>query len=190
MDVYVFDVDGTLTPSRGVIDPTFKEFFNDFCRENKVVLVTGSDKPKTVEQIGEDTYNLAHTVYNCNGNDVWQGSQHCRSNSWHLDENSEQWLQKQLKDSKFPIRTGHHYDHRPGMCNFSIVGRNANRQQRAEYVEWDKATQERQSISNNFNINFPELEAKIGGETGIDISPKGLDKSQIVRDFENLSGLL
>ena len=40
---YIFDVDGTLTPSRGIIDPTFKEFFIRFCNNNDVTLVTGSD---------------------------------------------------------------------------------------------------------------------------------------------------
>jgi hypothetical protein len=34
-----------------------------------------------------------------------------------------------------------------------------------------------------FNAIFAGLEAKVGGETGIDISPKGFDKSQIIKDF-------
>ena len=76
MNKFIFDVDGTLTPSRGLIDSEFKQFFNEFCRDNPVYLVTGSDKSKTVEQIGEDTYNLCHSVYNCSGNDVWQSNKH------------------------------------------------------------------------------------------------------------------
>ena len=47
---YVFDVDGTLTPSRGLIDPEFKAFFNAFCLFNDVYLVTGSDRDKTIEK--------------------------------------------------------------------------------------------------------------------------------------------
>ena len=62
---YVFDVDGTLTPSRGLIDPEFKAFFNAFCLFNDVYLVTGSDRDKTIEQVGEDTYNLCKRVYQC-----------------------------------------------------------------------------------------------------------------------------
>ena len=54
MSEFIFDVDGTLTPSRGTIDAGFKEFFMDFCNKNNVYLVTGSDRPKTIEQIGED----------------------------------------------------------------------------------------------------------------------------------------
>ena len=47
MSEFIFDVDGTLTPSRGTIDPEFKEFFMAFAKKNNVYLVTGSDRPKT-----------------------------------------------------------------------------------------------------------------------------------------------
>ena len=184
MNTFIFDVDGTLTPSRGTIDSKFKEYFNQFCRDNKVCLVTGSGKPKTVEQIGEDTYNLAHTVYNCNGNDVWQGKKHLYTNEWRLKDRPHEWLTEQLTMSDFPVRTGLHFEHRPGMVNFSIVGRNADKNQRAHYVKWDKERDERKNIAAVFNSNFPLLEAKVGGETGIDISMKGMDKGQIVKDFD------
>jgi phosphomannomutase len=183
MNKFIFDVDGTLTPSRGTIDPTFKEYFNEFCRSNQVFLVTGSDKPKTVEQLGEDTYNLCHTVYQCNGNDVWQSKKHIRTNEWRLSDAARDFLCEYLTNSAFPLRTGLHFEHRPGMCNFSVVGRNADQEQRKKYRKWDLETEERVWIADNFNLRFPGLEAKVGGETGIDISPKGFDKSQIMKDF-------
>ena len=37
---YIFDVDGTLTPSRGTIDPQFKKEFLAFARTHNVYLVT------------------------------------------------------------------------------------------------------------------------------------------------------
>ena len=39
---YIFDVDGTLTPSRKKIDPDFLIFFNSFALANEVYLVTGA----------------------------------------------------------------------------------------------------------------------------------------------------
>jgi phosphomannomutase len=184
MNKFIFDVDGTLTPSRGIIDPKFKKYFNEFCRSNQVSLVTGSDKPKTIEQLGEDTYNLCHTVYNCNGNDVWQSKKNIRTNEWLLPEDAHEWLSVQLTESEFHIRTGLHFEHRPGMVNFSIIGRNCTQDERRQYVLWDKEFNERDTIANAFNTMFPDLEAKVGGETGIDISPKGFDKSQIIKDFD------
>ena len=180
---FIFDVDGTLTPSRGVIDPQFKAFFNSFCLMNNVYLVTGSDKPKTVEQIGEDIYNKCKRVYQCSGSDVWQGDENILKSEWILPIEARHWLEQVLDNSDFNIRTGNHIEHRTGMINFSIVGRNANAEQRAAYVKSDDDG-ERNYIARAFNNFFPNLQATVGGETGIDISPRGADKSQILRDFK------
>lgn len=185
MNKFIFDVDGTLTPSRGRIDRNFAVWFSKFCELNEVYLVTGSDRPKTIEQVGEYIYHKCKRVYNCNGNDVYEGDRNIRTNQWILPEAAHDWLSEQLSSSTFPLRTGLHFEHRPGMVNFSVVGRNATQEQRTEYVVWDKEFDERVYIAHNFNLMFPDLEAKVGGETGIDISPKGFDKSQIVKDFDS-----
>ena len=181
---FIFDVDGTLTPSRGIIDLNFKEFFNTFCSTNDVYLVTGSDKSKTVEQIGESTYNLCKRVYNCSGNDVWQGSTHIKTADWVLPDRVKYFLNSCLYNSRFNLRTGNHIEERPSMVNFSVVGRGANTEQRAEYVKYDSDTNERNIIANEFNVLFPNLLATVGGETGLDIAPHGADKSQIIKDFD------
>ena len=64
------------------------------------------------------------------------------------------------------------------MVNFSVVGRNANPEQRKDYYQWDRIVNERKHIASEFNSTFPDLEADIGGETGIDIFERGRNKSQ------------
>ena len=182
-DKFIFDVDGTLTPSRGIIDTHFKMFFNTFCLENDVYLVTGSDKPKTIEQLGEDTYNLCKRVYNCSGSDVWEQSKNVFTTDWILPEDAQEWLSVQLTESPYRTRTGLHFEHRPGMVNFSIVGRNANLEERAKYVAYDTVENERNLIASEFNKLFSGIKATVGGEISIDIAPEGSDKSQILRDI-------
>ena len=184
MNKFIFDVDGTLTPSRQEIDGDFAVFFSNFCAENDVYLVTGSDKEKTVEQIGEEIYSLAKRVYNCSGSDVWQGETHIRSDNWRIPIHVKAWLEDKLEESSFPLRTGLHIEERPGMVNFSVVGRNATMGERKLYVKHDTQIGERNIIADLFNKEFKELIARPGGETGIDISPEGADKSQIVNDFD------
>lgn len=184
MNKFIFDVDGTLTPSRQPIDKDFEKFFYDFCLGNEVYLVTGSDKPKTVEQIGEKIYNRCKRAYQCNGNDVWKADENIRTNEWELPDLARTFLKNCQYESQFNIRTGNHIEERPGMVNFSIVGRNANIEERAKYVAYDTFENERYTIANAFNTLFPDLSAKVGGETGIDISPRGADKSQIIEDFD------
>lgn len=184
MRYFIFDVDGTLTPSRGKMDPDFAVQFLKFCQKNRVILVTGSDKPKTIEQVGEDIYNSCIRVYNCNANDVWQGKSNIRTNPMILPSLAHEFLSEKLSASSFPLRTGNHFEHRPGMVNFSIVGRNATLGERKLYVKYDTERNERHSIANLFNQLFPGFEAKVGGETGLDIAPTGLDKRQVFNDIE------
>ena len=184
MNKFIFDVDGTLTPSRRGMDAEFQVYFIDFCYANDVYLVTGSDYAKTLEQVGPDVCNAVTRIYNCNGNDVWEKGVNVRTNDWTLPEDAHEWLSVQLTESTYSTRTGLHFEHRPGLVNFSIVGRNADKEQRAEYVVHDELSDERNIIAKEFNLSFPNLQATVGGETGIDIAPLGADKSQIIEDFE------
>ena len=177
---YVFDVDGTLTPSRGTIDTAFKTWFLDFARKHKVCYVTGSDRDKTIEQISEELFNIAVYSFNCAGNDVYQNGQLTYSSDWTLPDSAWIWLRNELDQSSYKARYGRHFEQRTGLLNFSIVGRNAKGSQRTAYYEWDCVHKERADICNRFNRQFPELQAQIGGETGIDIFEKGCDKSQIL----------
>jgi phosphomannomutase len=184
---FLFDVDGTLTPSRGKIDANFEEWFLDFCRRNRVYLVTGSDYNKTIEQLGIDLCLSVERVYNCSGNEVWTKGHRIFQNDWRMGIEVERWLLEHLKASKFPLRTGTHIEIRTGTVNFSIVGRGATLGERLMYRKWDIETGERAQIAQEFNLRFPELHAQIGGETGLDIFPRGCDKSQVLNDFKKES---
>ena len=182
---YIFDVDGTLTPSRGKIDSAFEKEFLKFCHTHRVFLVTGSDRDKTVEQVGETIYNACMRVYNCSGNSRWIRDKELYYNDWELPLDAKQCLNFKLEHSPFPLRTGLHFEDRTGMCNFSVVGRNANQEQRKEYYEYDCKTKEREKIATAFNEKYPDLLADVGGETGIDIFKKGCNKAQILNEFSN-----
>ena len=69
-------------------------------------------------------------------------------------------------------KTGWHFDERPGLLNFSIVGRNAKQHQRKQYVEWDNTYNDRKNIATEFNNLFSDkynVVAQVAGETGMDI---------------------
>ena len=80
---FVFDVDGTLTPSRQKINSKFHDWFLNFTNENYVYLVTGSDYPKTVEQLGKKLCENVERVYNCSGSDVWEKGKTRRTRGIH-----------------------------------------------------------------------------------------------------------
>tara|TARA_B100000287_G_scaffold14289_1_gene14442 strand:+ start:147 stop:854 length:708 start_codon:yes stop_codon:yes gene_type:complete len=184
MKKFIFDVDGTLTPSRKKIVDDFLPFFNEFVEKNNVYLVTGSDRDKTLEQVTLETYNKCKRVYNCSGSDVYDKDKNVYRDKWELPKDVEMHLEDELVFSDFPLRNGNHIERRPGGVNFSILGRDTNPMKgRMEYISWDKIHQERLYIARRLLYNFSDLTVVLGGQTGIDIGPLGSDKSQILRDF-------
>ena len=49
-----------------------------------------------------------------------------------------------------------------------------------EYFEYDNSSGERASIANEINNRWDNIEAVIGGQISIDITPKGMNKSQVL----------
>ena len=185
MKKFIFDVDGTLTPSRQQIDFKFMCFMIKFCCTYDVYLVTGSDREKTVDQLGLDICYRAKRVYNCSGSDVYERDVNVYRDDWQLPKEVEWFLKDELAYSCFPIRNGLHIERRPGGVNFSILGRGKDPSVgREEYIKWDKERLEREDIANRLRDNFPNLSVALGGQTGLDLGPLGSDKSQILRDFK------
>jgi phosphomannomutase len=185
LEKFIFDVDGTLTPSRQPICTSFLAFFSDFISDNDVYLVTGSDRQKTLEQVTPSIYNKCKRVYNCSGSDVYEGDKNVYRSEWELPSDVERFLYDELDYSQFPMRNGNHIERRPGGVNFSILGRDKDPfLGRQEYIDWCKRTNEREDISHRLKDAFPGLSIALGGQTGLDIGPYGSDKSQILRDFK------
>ena len=68
--VFIFDVDGTLTPSRQPMTKEFQKFFDKWSEKNKFYLVTGSDIEKLQEQMC--MYDIeAEAIFTCCGNEMW-----------------------------------------------------------------------------------------------------------------------
>jgi len=190
--IFIFDVDGTLTPSRGKIDPHFDKWFTKWVKLqhkqfNSVWLISGSDYPKTVEQMGQELVDLVDRCYNCMGNTVYINGDTNVINQFVLTYELRDYLKTQLEISPYPHRYGAHIEQRPGMINFSVVGRGAEGEQRKHYHEWDKANQERAHIAQDINTVFKKerIVAYVGGETGLDITHQGWDKGQILPEIHS-----
>lgn len=180
MTSFVFDVDGTLTDSRKSIDKKFEEFMLDFTRMHTCYICTGSDRAKTVEQIGTKLTNQFKLAFHCSGNLIYKNGIEISRSPWALSSKELDFLQQALDNTYYPEKTGNHIEERIGTANFSIVGRNANHEQRQRYVIWDNETKSRDTIAKQFNSLFPKSQAVVGGETSIDIFKLGHDKSQII----------
>jgi len=174
----MFDVDGTLTEPRQKMSQEFQKFFTDWMEGKIVYLVTGSDIQKLKEQVPQTILDKCEGLFVCMGNELYQQNKVVYKNDYVFPETLVEWLREQIKVSKYDELFETNFEFRTGMMNFSIVGRQATKEQRERYYKWDSQNKERQHISNYINKTHPDLEACVGGQISIDIQPKGKDKRQ------------
>jgi len=182
--IFIFDIDGTLTPSRLRMTEEFAKFFDKWSSKNKYYLVTGSDLDKTKEQLPIAYIDRAEAIFTCCGNQMWRDDELIYDNKFNPPKDLIESLERKVLKSEYPNRCGNHIEDRGSMVNFSVVGRDCTQEQREDYFEWDKAMGERNITCMEIKGTYPGIDAVVGGQISIDIYPKGNDKSQVLNVIE------
>tara|TARA_R110002020_G_scaffold216926_6_gene424752 strand:- start:2424 stop:3164 length:741 start_codon:yes stop_codon:yes gene_type:complete len=189
--IYLFDVDGTLTHPLTQVDDRFAEVFLSWIHsaQKKVYLVTGSDLPKTKKQLFRSFIDQCEGIFTCSGNVFYSGGRKVYENQLELPAGFVENLQLYLDvGSPWKTKTGTHIELRPGMVNFSTVGRQASPNLREAYYKWDQIHRERDDIVDYIKGIYPEFEVAIGGTISVDIYPAGKNKSQVIDTLEEIHG--
>ena len=170
--VYLFDMDGTLTPARLPMTDEFSTVFKPWLQTHTAYIATGSDFKKVQEQIPEEIISCFSGVYCSMGNFLWSKGSVVYCNKFAEDPKLDAILDGYRKNTKYPYQLFDNYiEKRPGMINFSVLGR-----------DWDKENHERLMIKEQLLKTFGEkYEVAVGGSISIDITPTGLGKGQVAR---------
>lgn len=176
-EIFVFDVDGTLTPPRQKIVDEFARFFDQFATRNPVFLVSGSDLNKLKEQLPDDIFQYSEGIFTCSGAEFWSKGKLIYRRNHRFQSLLLEYLQRYVSHSPYRHKCGNHIEERPGMLNVSVVGRNAPVASRAAYHKWDNSHGERSDLVQCILRKFPNYEASASGEISVDIVPAGWNKS-------------
>ena len=182
---FLFDVDGTLTPAREPMDEKFKAFFAKWItiqREqgHKVLFVTGSDKEKTIQQVGRNLWEFVNGSYQNCGNQLYVCGKLMRQSDWKMSAYLRLDILELIEKSPWYGTATNNIEDRVGMVNISTIGRDCSRLQRKEYYKWDNVHLERRDIVKSLKYKHPDIDLAVGGEISIDIYQKGKDKSQVI----------
>ena len=177
-------MDGTLTPSRREMTQDFEEFYSRWAKHHTFFLVSGSNLEKIKEQVPQYILDMSEGVFTCGGNQLWLGGKLSYNHEFKPEEDLINFLKEKLSNSPYPVRAGNHIEDRGSMLNFSIVGRDCSLEERLEYFEYDVHSNERSIISDEIINKWNNLDAVIGGQISIDITPKGMNKSQVLSEVK------
>jgi len=180
--IYLFDVDGTLTPPRQPMKAHFVEFFEEFVATHKVFLISGSDYQKIQAQVPRSILDDCCGIFGCSGAEYVEDGNVIYQKQHEFSDALLTSVEQFVSESSYDQRLGNHIEFRPGMLNVSVVGRNANLDQRRHYHQWDQAQGERELYASLLAGKFGDYEASCGGEISIDIVPKGWNKSVVKQE--------
>jgi len=203
--IVLFDLDGTLTPPRGAIDDETAQSVLDLLRntEARVGIVTGSDLPYVVQQLGVWSSVLRDAgleIFSCNGTKHYKSS----GDDWMLYDTApemrevlgaESWrsLITTLHSAQLRLireypdlpLTGNFISYRGPTMNWCPIGRDAKEPDRAIFEKMDSESKIRVRsmdwLVDCFELSMPgKVQVTLGGNTSFDIFVKGWDKTYVL----------
>ena len=207
--IVLFDMDGTLTEPRGAFNPKILEpSLLKLSEYADIGIITGSDEDYLREQMETFLYDSSCRykthLLPCNGTKYLKPPvtaagdfvlTHEVSMAQQLGFKKYRELICELVYSQVDIcllgapLTGHFINCRGSMINWSPIGRNANKEQREEFINLDKEQKIRKRVLSELRAILTlkkmdnKITIKLGGDTSFDIYPTGWDKTYGLRHF-------
>lgn len=191
--LFLFDVDGTLTPSRQKAPEEILNMLTELKKRAYIGFVGGSDLKKQQEQIGSELLTIFDFGFPENGVQFYRGKELVSSESFigYLGEENYgllvNFILLLLSKCELPVKRGNFIELRHSMMNVSPVGRSCSTEERQAFCELDKQKRFRESIAQQINEKFGDslnIQCSIGGQISIDIFPKGWDKTYCLRHIK------
>lgn len=193
--VIIFDLDGTLAPSRGVVDNEMVDLLRKLIRHYKVAVISGGSIEQYQKQFlpylqlpEELQSNLmllptsGSSLYYCDGDELVEV--YSKKFSPEQSKLVKEALELILNQNSLPKQTeyGSTIQDRGTQITYSALGHSAPL---SEKSAWDPDQQKRRQLSQELSKLLPDFDILIGGTTSIDITLKGINKAYGVRQLSD-----
>ena len=206
--LFLFDMDGTLTPSRKTIEKSMIIALQDLMKISNVGIVTGSGYEYVKEQchdllLGTKINKKNLSILPCNGTQRYiygsRGWNQVYSVSMKNQIGEEKYrkiiteilkIQSKLvkKHKELPV-SGTFMQYRKSLLNWCPMGRDHQLKDRENFIKLDEKESLRkksiQKLVKKINLKNDNLSFALGGECSVDIYPKGWDKTYALTHFEH-----
>ena len=207
--VFLFDMDGTLTPAREKIERSVISSLVRLSKHARIGIVTGSDYDYVQQQMAE-AFEIGGVpcdridILPCNGTKKYEfgrGKDFQIVSSVDMIEEIGQenynrilrycsgWQWQIMVENKDLPFTGTFFQYRTSLLNWCPIGRASSARQRSAWVQKDKELKIRERYSELLQAKISEYDinatAALGGSTSFDIYPKGWDKTYALKHYDN-----
>ena len=193
----VFDLDGTLAPSKGALDDAMAELLGRLLGIVRVAIISGGDFPQFETQVLSHlpaSSNLTNlSILPTSGTKFFQyrnGWQKLYSDDLSDSDKKkiESALEQAVAESGFqPAQSwGERIEDRGTQITYSALGQQAPLEEKAK---WDPDFSKRKQIQAILDKMLPDFSVRLGGTTSIDVTRPGIDKAYGIRKLRDVLGV-
>ena len=193
----VFDLDGTLAPSKSALGPDMAALLHNLLGIVKVAVISGGNWPQFEKQLlsnlPEDKRLANLSVLPTCGTKFFQYSSDWKelySEDFTPQEREQivSSLDKAFGEAGFKVERvwGEVIEDRGSQITLSALGQEAPL---AEKVKWDPDFAKRKKIKALLDPLIPGFSVRLGGATSIDVTKPGIDKAYGIRKLRDLLGI-
>jgi phosphomannomutase len=196
-NLVVFDLDGTLAPSKAPIDAEMATLFTALLAVVKVAIISGGGwiqfETQVLARLPEDARLNALSILPTSGTTFFQ-----YKDGWqklYSEDLSDAQKQKiiaaltaAVTASGFaaPKTWGETIEDRGSQITYSALGQQAPLDEKSK---WDPDFSKRQKIKALLDVALPDFSVRLGGTTSIDVTLPGIDKAYGIGKLRDVLGI-
>jgi len=190
----VFDLDGTLAPSKSSISEETSTLLSTLLSVSKVAVISGGDWPQFEKQLlsklPHDKFLKNLSLLPTSGTKYYEyksGWEKRYSEDFTEQEKKKiiSSLKKAVEESGFKAKDvwGEPIENRGSQITYSALGQKAPL---GEKKKWDPDFEKRKKIKKILEPSLPGFSIRLGGTTSIDITKPGIDKAYAMRKLRDI----
>jgi len=193
----VFDLDGTLAPSKSSLDAEMSSLLHDLLEIVKVAVISGGAwqqfDTQFLSKLPHDKKLASLSILPTCGTQFFQYTgQWKRLYAEDFTEGEKEKiinsLNKAVVTAGFPAEKpwGETIEDRGSQITYSALGQQAPLE---EKVKWDADFAKRKKIKTILDTLIPEFSVRLGGATSIDVTKPGIDKAYGIKKLRDILGI-
>ncbi|MGB6193339.1 MAG: HAD-IIB family hydrolase [Terracidiphilus sp.] len=193
----VFDLDGTLAPSKSPLDAEMASLLHDLLGVVKVAVISGGAwlqfERQVLSNLPQDVRLTRLSILPTCGTQFFQYNGQWKrlyAEDFTADEKERiiSALTKAIETAGFTVDKswGETIEDRGSQITYSALGQQAPLE---EKKTWDSDFNKRKKIKAILDILIPDFSVRIGGATSIDITKPGIDKAYGIKKLRDILGI-
>ena len=193
----VFDLDGTLAPSKSSLDAEMSSLLHDLLGVVKVAVISGGAwiqfEKQVLSHLPQDERLAELSILPTCGTQFFQYTGEWKrlyAEDFTADEKEKivSSLKEAIGAAGFPVEKtwGETIEDRGSQITYSALGQQAPLE---EKEKWDSDFAKRKKIKAILDTLIPEFSVRLGGSTSIDVTKPSIDKAYGIRKLSSILGI-